>query len=136
MGYCPFWVLCRDREILSRQGFSSLVLRQGPRSRARNCLGTHSGHERAVGRERDSSPTRTTEPLGSLMRHSLPVSRQGSQACWVTWVVTEIFSVPIRLFWVLCRDIASVLEQGGATEEFCHDRLLKVFYRDIALVLR
>ena len=78
MGYCPFWVLCRDREILLRQGFSSLVLRPGPRPLTRHGLSMCNGCAHMEGHSRDNSPMRTTEPLGSMSQHGLPVSRQGS----------------------------------------------------------
>ena len=49
-------------------------------------------------RDVDSNLEHVTQPPGFMSRHGLPVSRQGSQACWVTWVVT-------KLFWALCRDL-------------------------------
>ena len=60
---------------MSRQGFSSLVLRPGPRSRPRHGLGARSGCAHAEGRPRDSSPKSTIEPPGSMSQRGLPVSR-------------------------------------------------------------
>ena len=52
------------------------------RPRTRYDLTAHSERVRVVGRACDSSPTRETEPLGSMLRQCFPVSQHGSQACW------------------------------------------------------
>ena len=106
MGSSPFWVLCRDRvSTVLRRNRVFLCRDRGPRLRTGHGLGSHSRRVRGdASRVRQQSSASDIASCCSMSRHGFPVSRQDSQACWVTWVST-------KAFWVLCRD-----------RGLCHDR--------------